>query len=49
MSVGDIVIIDYDLWKEMFVCKPKGWKKLDLEDIINVKLISALLGWDSDG
>ncbi len=46
MSVGDIVIIDYDFWKEVYVCQPKGWRKLDLDDPANVRLVGSLLGWD---
>ena len=48
MSVGDLVIIDYALWKEVFVCKPTGWQKVDLEDQVNVDLIGSLMGWSEE-
>jgi len=48
MSVGDIVIVDFHLWTEAFVCQSSGWKKIDLKDPTNVQLVSSLLSIAED-
>lgn len=42
MSVGDIVIIEYDLWTEAYVCITTGWRMIDLEDKSNSNLVKSL-------